>query len=261
MTWDPAQYLEFEDHRLRPAVDLLARIALAAPRTVVDLGCGAGNVTRLLAARWPDAQVVGVDNSDAMLARAREAARDLSRVRFEAGDLAAWSPAAPADVVFSNAALHWLPDHERLFARVRAMVAPGGVLAVQMPHNFAAPSHTLVAQVAAGERWRARLPARGTDAPVARPEDYFRWLSPGAAVVDIWTTEYLQVLPAGAGDLHPVGAWTKGTWLVPLLAALAEDEQRAFLAEYSARLARAYPPLADGRVLFPFRRMFILIKT
>ena len=260
MSWDPAQYLKFEDHRLRPAVDLLARVALAAPRTIVDLGCGAGNVTKLLAARWPDADVVGVDNSDTMLGEARAASSALPRVRYEAGDLAAWAPAAPADLVFSNAALHWLPDHARLFARVVAMVAPGGVLAVQMPDNFGAPSHTAVAETATSARWRARLGHLVRAAPVARPEDYYGWLAPHAASVDIWTTEYLQVLGAGADRMHPVAAWTKGTWLVPFLAALDDADRRAFMAEYDARLARAYPPRPDGRVLFPFRRLLIVVN-
>ena len=260
MSWDPAQYLKFEDHRLRPAVDLLARVALAAPRTIVDLGCGAGNVTNLLAARWPGAGIVGVDNSEEMLGRARATTAALPRVRFEAGDLAAWAPAAPADLVYSNAALHWLPDHARLFARVVAMVAPGGALAVQMPDNFGEPSHTAIAELATSARWRGRLGSLVRASPVARPEDYYGWLAPHAASVDVWTTEYLQVLPKSAGGEHPVAAWTKGTWLVPFLAALDDADRRAFMAEYDARLARAYPPLPDGRVLFPFRRLLIVVN-
>ena len=258
MSWNPQQYLQFEDHRLRPAVDLLARIAQAAPHTVVDLGCGAGNVTRLLAQRWPDADIVGVDNSPEMLAKARAANADLPRVRFVTGDLATWAPETPVDVVYSNAALHWLPAHDALFARVIAMVAAGGTLAVQMPDNFRAPSHTAIADIAQSPRWRAQLGALVRDAPVATAADYFRWLAPTAPALDIWTTEYLQALPKGDGGDHPVAAWTKGTWLVPFMAALAADDQRAFGAEYDARLALAYPPLPDGRVLFPFRRLFIV---
>ncbi|MEO6564916.1 MAG: methyltransferase domain-containing protein, partial [Casimicrobiaceae bacterium] len=148
MAWDPQQYLQFEDHRLRPAIDLLARVPLLAPRDVVDLGCGAGNVTRLLGDRWPQASIVGVDNSATMLARARETVADLPNVAFVSGELDAWQPPAPVDLVYSNAALHWLPDHPTLIARVAAMVAPGGVLAVQMPDNFRAPSHQLIADLA-----------------------------------------------------------------------------------------------------------------
>ncbi len=258
MSWDPQQYLRFEDHRLRPAIDLMARIDLAAPRGIVDLGCGAGNVTRLLAARWPQAEILGVDNSPQMLAKARIAMQDTPRVRFDEGDLATWAPAEPVDLVYSNAALHWLPGHEHLFARVLAMVAPGGTLAVQMPDNFGAPSHTIIAELAASPRWRAQLGALVRGAPVAPAADYFRWLAPHSRALDLWTTEYLQVLPRDAGSDHPVAAWTRGTWLVPFLAALDADDQRAFVAEYNARLAVAYPPLPDGRTLFAFRRLFII---
>ena len=258
MNWDPQQYLKFEGERLRPAVDLLARIPLAAPGTIVDLGCGAGNVTRLLGERWPDARIVGVDSAAAMLAKARATTRDDPRYTFVEADLAAWAPATPVDLVYSNAALHWLPEHAALFARVIAMVAPGGALAVQMPDNFRAPSHTTIAEHARSARWRDQLGALVRDEPVAHVADYFRWLSPHAARLDLWTTEYLQVLPATTSGEHPVATWTKGTWLTPFLAALDADEQREFLAPYNARQAVAYPPLPDGRVLFPFRRLFIV---
>lgn len=258
MSWDPHQYLKFEGERLRPAVDLLARVALDAPRTIVDLGCGAGNVTRLLGERWPQARIVGVDSSVPMLAKARAAIGDDTRYAFVEADLANWTPNEVVDIVYSNAALHWLPEHAALFARAIAMVAKGGVLAVQMPDNFRAPSHTTIAELANSPRWREQLGQALRDAPVAAAADYFRWLSPHAARLDIWTTEYLQVLPAGTGFEHPVAAWTKGTWLTPLLALLPPDAQREFLATYNERLVDAYPALADGRVLFPFRRLFIV---
>ena len=144
MSWNPQRYLAYEGERLRPALDLLARVALERPRTVVDLGCGAGNVTRVLAERWPDASVLGVDNSAPMLSKARAAPGDLARVAFEAADIGAWRPSSPVDLLYSNAALHWLPDHATLFPAVARMVAPGGVLAVQMPLNYDAPSHVSV---------------------------------------------------------------------------------------------------------------------
>jgi trans-aconitate 2-methyltransferase len=258
MSWDPQQYLKFEGERLRPAVDLLARIALDAPRTVVDLGCGAGNVTRLLGERWPQARIVGVDSSVPMLAKARAAVAADARYTFVEADLATWTPNEPVDVVYSNAALHWLPHHEALFARVIRMVAKGGALAVQMPDNFRAPSHATIAELVWSERWRDRLGDVLRDTPVSEIEDYFRWLAPHTAALDLWTTEYLQVLAAGTTDEHPVAAWTKGTWLTPLLAALDAEEARDFLDEYNAQLATYYPPLPDGRVLFPFRRLFII---
>jgi trans-aconitate 2-methyltransferase len=258
MPWNPAQYLEFADARLRPALDLLARIGLERPRTIVDLGCGTGNVTRLLAARWPDARIVGIDSSPAMLQEARAATQDDPRCMFVAADVAQWQPVAPVDLVYSNAALHWLPDHASLFARVATMVAPEGVLAVQMPDNFRAPSHTLISAIACSERWRARLGGIVREPPVAAPGDYFAWLGAGMANVDIWRTEYLQVLAPRKDGEHPVAAWTRGTWLVPLLEALEPTDRAEFMREYMDRLAVDYLPRDDGRTLFPFRRLFIV---
>lgn len=258
MVWDPAQYLKYAGERQRPARDLIARIALAAPRAIIDLGCGAGNVTRLIGERWPDARITGVDNSAAMLARAREATHGDARFDWLEADLAAFAPCEPADLLFSNAALHWLDDHQALFPRLFAHVAPGGVLAVQMPANFAAPSHTILAEIATSPGWRDRLGRLVRPTPVASAADYFALLAPRARVVDAWTTEYLHVLAPATGDEHPVVAWTRGTALTPFLGALDADAQRAFLAEYGARIARAYPALADGQVLFGFRRLFVV---
>jgi trans-aconitate 2-methyltransferase len=258
MAWNPQQYLQFEHERLRPALDLLARIPLASPRTIVDLGCGAGNVTRLLAQRWPDADIIGVDNSDAMLAKAHDACADLQRVTFVRADLQSWQPAAPVDLVYSNAALQWLDAHARLFPRIAALVREGGALAVQMPDNHNAPSHVAAVEVARSPAWSARLAHVVRAAPVAPAARYFEWLSPSMSTVDIWTTEYLQVLPARSDDQHPVVAWTRATWLVPFLAALDGESQKNFLADYTARVAQAYPPSPDRRTLYPFRRLFIV---
>jgi trans-aconitate 2-methyltransferase len=258
MTWNPAQYLRFAGERLRPALDLLARIPLDNPRTIVDLGCGAGNVTALLGERWPDARIIGVDSSPDMLREARAATRNDPRFSFVAADLGQWQPDAPVDLVYSNAALHWLPDHAALFARVATMVAPEGVLAVQMPDNFRAPSHTNIASIARGERWKAKLGRVVREPPVATAADYFAWLTPLMTTVDIWLTEYLQILRPGKDGEHPVAAWTKGTWLVPILEALDEGERGEFLRDYARRLALDYPAMADGRTLFPFRRLFIV---
>jgi trans-aconitate 2-methyltransferase len=258
MGWDPAQYLKYAGERQRPALDLIARIALAAPRTIIDLGCGAGNVTRLLGERWPNARITGVDNSAAMLARAREATRGDARFDWLEADLAAFAAREPAALVFSNAALHWLDDHATLFPRLFAQVASGGALAVQMPSNFAAPSHTILAEIAASMRWRARLGGLVRPTPVAPAADYYALLAPCAQIVDAWTTEYLHVLAPAAGEEHPVVAWTRGTALTPFLEALDAHAQRAFLVEYGERIVRAYPVLADGRVLFAFRRVFVV---
>lgn len=254
MPWDPAQYLKFAGHRLRPALDLLARVDLAAPGDVYDLGAGAGNVTRLLKARWPSARVTGVDASAEMLAKA---SADAPEIAWQRADLAAWAPPRPPDLVFSNAALHWLPDHDRVFPRLLSYLAPGGVLAVQMPRNFGAPSHTLVAEAVRGGPWRATLEPLLRPVPVAEPAAYFDLLAPRAAAVDVWETEYLQALE---GE-HPVKEFTKGSYLGPFLAALAEPERAAFEARYAELVSRAYPRRPDGRTLFPFRRLFIVARA
>ena len=249
--WDPAQYLKFAGQRLRPAVDLLSRIDLADPAEVYDLGAGAGNVTRLLRERWPRAQIAGVDESGEMLARAAAAE---SGIAWQRADLATWRPPRPADLIYSNAALHWIDGHERLFPALCAALAPGGVLAVQMPRNFQAPSHTAIAEAVRSGPWRGRLEPLLRQAPVAEPAFYFDLLAPATATLDIWETEYLQVLE---GD-QPVKEWVKGTWLRPLLEALDEPDRAPFEARYAELVAPAYPRRPDGRTLFPFRRLFIV---
>ena len=250
-TWDPAQYLKFADHRLRPALDLLARIPEIGPRTLYDLGCGPGNITRLLAERWPAARVIGVDSSADMLEKARAEAPG---VEFVQADLNHWSPPRPAELVFSNATMQWLNDHETLFPRLMSFVAPGGVLAVQMPRNFAAPSHTLLRETVEDAPWRDRLATLQRHDPVASPQVYHRLLAPGATSVDIWEVEYLQRLVGP----NPVVEWTRGTALRPFLDALSPADREAFLADYGRRVAAAYPAEADGATLFPFRRLFIV---
>lgn len=252
-TWDPAQYLRWSDHRLRPAVDLLQRVPPARPARVVDLGCGTGNVTALLRARWPDARVTGVDASATMLERAR--ASDAA-VDWCQADVAAWTPPAPVDVLFSNATLHWLDDHAALFPRLASLVAPDGALAVQMPRNFREPSHTSIVEVAREGRWRARLEKLIRPEPCKPPGYYWDLLAPRVRALDVWETVYTQAL---TGD-NPVADFVKGSWLKPFLDALDGAERLAFETAYRARVARAYPPRADGTTLFPFRRLFIVAR-
>ena len=254
VAWDPAQYLKFADHRLRPAIDLLGRVDLADPRAIYDLGAGAGNVTRLIKGRWPEARVTGVDDSETMLAKAAATA---PAIAWQQADLATWSPAHPADLIYSNAALHWLDGHDRLFPALLAGLAPGGVLAVQMPRNFSAPSHTAISEAALGGPWRGRLEPLLRPAPVRDPDFYYGVLAPRVATLDVWETEYLQVLDGP----DPVKEWTKGTWLRPLLDALEEPERGRFEARYTELVARAYPRRADGHTLFPFRRLFIVARA
>jgi trans-aconitate 2-methyltransferase len=249
--WDPAQYLKFSQPRLRPALELLARVQLDAPALVYDLGCGTGALTTLMAERWPRAVVTGIDASSDMLQRVAPAAPN---ARWLRRDIATWTPADPADLIYSNAALHWLPNHEQLLRRLIGYLAPGGVLAVQMPRNFSAPSHVAIAEAAREGPWRGRLEPLLRDGPVAEPRWYLDLLSSLCAQVDLWQTEYFQVL---SGE-NPVKEWTKGTWLQPLLAALEEPERAAFEAAYARRVARAYPPRADGTTVLPFLRLFFI---
>lgn len=252
MSWSPSQYLKFSQPRLRPAMDLLSRVPTAAPRRVYDLGCGAGNVTAALVARWPRAKIIGVDTSAAMLV---QAAKALPQVQWVHHSLADWQADAPADVIYSNAALHWLPNHQQLFPALVGAVSPGGVLAVQMPRNFAAASHTLIEATARAGPWLDKLEPLLGAAPVAEPQYYYSLLAPLASSLDIWESEYLQVL---SGD-DPVKEWTKGTWLTQFLDRLDPAERAAFEADYAQRLRAAYPRLADGTTLFPFRRLFIVL--
>ncbi|MFP6679480.1 MAG: methyltransferase domain-containing protein [Dehalococcoidia bacterium] len=250
MTWDPAQYLKFADHRLRPAIDLLNRIDLDSPQVVYDLGAGTGSITEMLADRWPGARVVGVDNSPEMLERAER----IDNMEWEEGDIGTWRPDEPCDLIFSNAALHWVDGHVELFQGLMASVSAGGLLAVQMPRNFGALSHTSISKAALDGPWRSVLEPLLRPAPVELPQYYARILSPLASSLDIWETDYIQVL---SGD-NPVKEWTKGTWLMPLLSALEEPERSEFETAYGELILDSYPKERDGTTLFPFRRMFIV---
>jgi trans-aconitate 2-methyltransferase len=252
VTWDAAQYLRFEDERLRPALDLIARIAHPAPRRVVDLGCGAGNALAVLAARFPDAAVTGVDGSAAMLAKA--AATGFATQQAE---IAAWAPAAPVDVLFSNAALQWLGGHATLFPHLLSHLAPGGVLAVQMPSMHAAPLRAAQDRIARDGPWAAALSSVASAPPILAPGDYYDLLRPRVGALDIWVTEYVHVL---RGE-DPVVQWAMGTSLRPFLDALDGALRDGFLETYRAAMREAYPPQADGAVLLPFRRVFILARA
>lgn len=254
MPWDPARYLAFEGERLRPALDLLARVPLEAPAEVVDLGCGSGHITALLKARWPSARVTGVDASREMLDQAARTSPDLA---WAQADLAAWAPERPLDLIYANASLHWLDLHDALFPRLLGFLRPGGCLAVQMPRNHDRPSHQAAFAVAETGPWGPRLAPLLRRRPVAEPEAYLAWLGPLSARLEIWETDDLHRLEGP----DPVAAWTRGSLLVPLLDALEEAEQEAFLEAYRARLRAAYPGDGEGRTPFRFRRLFIVATT
>jgi trans-aconitate 2-methyltransferase len=250
--WDPATYLRYAGERARPFVELMARIFAQSPTTVVDLGCGEGALTASLAQRWPGARVTGIDSSSTMLAAAAAHAVP-GRVEFVAGDVQDWQPAAPVDVVVTNAVLQWVPDHDSLLSRWAAHLAPGGWLAVQVPGNFRAPTHTLLGELCRSDRWAARLAdvPRGADS-VHDPAGYYDVLTAAGLAADVWETTYVHVLSGP----DPVLEWVRSTQLRPVLARLTDDEAAEFTAEYAAALRSAYPARPDGTTLLPFRRIF-----
>jgi trans-aconitate 2-methyltransferase len=250
--WNPEQYLKFEEERTRPCRDLVARIALENPRRIVDLGCGPGNSTAVLAARWPEAQVMGADRSAEMIATARER---YPRGSWRQDDLAVWAASEPVDLVFSNAALQWVSDHARVVPHLFAQVAPGGALAWQVPCNMDAPAHRLMRELAASAAWSAHFAGDVREWFVHELPFYYDLLAPRAARIDLWRAEYVHVME-GPGAIVE---WYKGTGLRPFLERLAgEAERERFLADYLREIERAYPPQADGRVLFPFLRQFVV---
>ncbi|MBV8566498.1 MAG: trans-aconitate 2-methyltransferase [Methylobacteriaceae bacterium] len=252
--WSATQYLKFSDERTRPALDLLARVPLQNPGRCVDLGCGPGNSTELLGARFPDASITGLDNSPDMLAAAR---KRLPHVRFDQADLVSWAPQERYDLIFANAVLHWLPGHEMLFPRLASLLNAGGCLAVQMPDNLDEPSHVLMREVAQAGPWAEKLAAAaGSRAEIGSFDDYYRWLAGTCASVDLWRTVYLHALSGPTAIVE----WVKGTGLRPFIDPLDETERRDFLARYEEAIAAAYPPQADGKVLLPFPRLFVVAR-
>ena len=255
--WDPAQYAKFDDLRLRPALDLLTQVHHVNPRLVYDLGAGRGEMARLMAERWPEATVIGSDTSAEMLERA---ATTPSRVIWRQEDVTEWDPDSAPDIVFSNAMLHWVPDHDALLSRIVASLAPAGILAIQMPLSWGEPSHRAMRDILeqggpdgrplGSTELRFRLGRR----PVAPPEHYFELLAPPTSHLTIWTTRYYQAL---TGD-DPVLEWMRGTALRPVLAALREDELAMFLPQYRLALQSAYPASPAGTTLYPFPRLFIV---
>jgi trans-aconitate 2-methyltransferase len=250
--WNPALYTRFEDDRTRPAAELLARVPLDAPRLVVDLGCGPGNSTELLVARFPTARIVGTDSSQAMLATARQRLPQLS---FEHSDIAEWSPAEPMDLAYANASLQWVSDHQRLLPRLLSALAPGGVLAVQMPDNLDEPSHRLMREAAAT---LLGTPADADDKHRARilpAQQYYDLLAPRADV-DVWRTTYYHRMD----DAAAIVQWLRATGLKPYVDPLTPELQAQFLAEYQRRIEWAYPVRADGKRLLAFPRLFIVAR-
>jgi len=250
--WDATQYLRYGDERARPFIDLVGRVGAESPRSVADLGCGPGNLTALLARRWPRAAVLGVDNSPEMIEAAHAAG--YAGVSFELGDVREWRSPRPPDVITCNAVLQWVPDHHDLVAGWADRLAPGGWLAFQLPGNFESPSHVIVKEMAAAPRWRSLLAGVELNRQAGDPAEYVELLARPGFRVDAWETTYMHIL----GDDNPVLEWTKGTTLRPVLAALDAEQSAAFIAEYAEKVEGAYREGPFG-VIFPFRRVFTVV--
>lgn len=255
ISWDPHQYLRYADERARPFGELLARVGAVAPRWVFDLGCGPGTLTRALLERWPEAYVEGLDSSAEMVAQARTLTLP-GRLEFSRADVRSWVPETAVDVVVSNATLQWVPGHLELLGQLVSALAPAGWLALQVPGNFSAPSHALLADLRESPRWRNRIGAGARrDLGAAEPADYLSRLTELGCHADVWETTYLHVLDGDDAVLE----WVKGTALRPVLSMLDAEERSAFLASYGSALRAAYPAQSFGTV-FPFRRVFAVAQ-
>ena len=254
--WDPGQYLRYAGERARPFFDLLSRVPATDPRYVADLGCGPGNLTAVLADRWPAAAVLGVDNSPEMIGAAREQAGNGSRLSFVLADIRAWRPERPVDVLVCNAVLQWVPGHLDLVRRWPGMLSAGGWLAFQLPGNFDQPAHAVLLDLVGSARWADRLAGVSLNRQAGDPAEYLDLLARAGCSVDAWETTYLHVLPGA----NPVVEWYRGTGLRPVLAALGPGQADQFLAEYAERIAAAYPAAPYGTVL-PFRRVFVVAQV
>ena len=254
--WNPALYTRFEDERTRPAAELLARVPLDAPRLAYDLGCGPGNSTALIAARFPEAEVIGLDTSPSMLESARTR---LPSLAFALADAATWTPKRAPDLIYANAVLQWLPDHPVLLPRLFGLLAPDGVLAVQMPDNLAEPSHRLMRETAASGPWAAAIGDPAVAGRLGRmldPAGYYPLLAPLAADVDVWRTAYHHPM----ADAAAIVAWVRATGLRPFLDPLDPKQTEGFLAAYETTIDAGYPPRSDRRRLLAFPRVFIVAR-
>ncbi|MEA1904104.1 MAG: methyltransferase domain-containing protein [Actinomycetota bacterium] len=252
MIWDPDRYLRYADLRTRPGLELISRIPDINPGAIVDLGAGTGNLTSVLASRWPDAEIAGIDSSPEMVERA---GAEHDGIDWATADIESWKPTGQIDLIFSNAALHWIEGHQPLFGRLRSYLSPGGVLAVSMPDNWAAGTHSVPKTILDEGNW----PQAARDAlirdRVGKPDDYRRWVQP--ADVDSWRTTYFQTLTGP----DPVWTWVTGSLLRPVLAVLDDDECLRLERECKDAYREAYPPRDDGATTLPFSRLFLVARA
>ncbi len=253
MAWSAVQYLKFEAERTRPVRDLLSAVPTKHAQAVIDIGCGPANSTEVLAACYPNAAVSGLDSDADMIAAARKRMPD---ARFTLGALDDWAPHETYDVILSNAALHWVPNHATLFPKLVAALNPGGSLAIQMPNNMQQSSHQALLAIAALPKWAHKLtPEMAGRTPIAEPRWYFDLLQRHCSAINIWQTTYNHRLKDG---VEGIVEWFAGSALRPFLATLDDAEKVEFLSDYRTAITRAYPLLADGAALLPFPRLFIV---
>jgi trans-aconitate 2-methyltransferase len=253
MTWSPKQYSTFEAERTRPVRDLLAAVPTTNVHSAIDIGCGPGNSTEVLAQRFPGASIRGFDSSADMIAAAR---KRMPGAVFDVLDVATWDEPDSFDVILANAVLHWVPDHSALLPALAAKLAPAGSLAIQMPDNLEEPAHRSMRETAADGPWATKLAAAvATRTPMRAPEWYYRVLRASCREVNVWRTTYYHPL---AGGPRAIVEWFKGSGLRPFLDPLDPGERAAYLERYEAAISEAYPALEDGTVLLPFPRLFMV---
>lgn len=252
LTWDPGLYLRFENERTQPCVDLVNRIPMDDPREIEDLGCGPGNSTAVLAARWPNASITGIDHSREMLDRARA---DRPEFHWQMVDIGAWTPDGPVDLIFSNAAFQWVHGHRRVLPRLVAALPPGGVFAMQIPFHLQSALHRAILEVAESGPWSARLAAIEPVFEILTPEQYYDLLAPLSSRITLWLTEYQHVM----ADTEAIVSWIRGTGLRPYLQALEAGELDPFLERFSRAVDEAFPVRADGKRILPFPRLFLVL--
>ena len=252
MAWDPDRYLQFADLRTRPGLELIARIPDLEPKQIVDLGSGTGNLTSVIAERWPEAEVAGIDSSPKMVERA---AHDHRSVAWQMVSIEDWSPSSPVDLIYSNATLHWLDDHEALFRRLRSYLSVTGVLAVQMPDNWGAPTHVIPQRILDDGSWSEPAAQSMMRDRLSKPDRYRSWTQPSD--VEMWRTTYFQTLTG----VDPVWTWVTGSVLRPVLAHMGPAERSRFEELCKEGYRRAYPPASNGETTLPFSRLFLVARA
>lgn len=251
LKWDTQKYLKFINERTQPAMDLASRVCIESPQSIVDIGCGPGNSTSILRERWAQAEICAFDSSKEMIDNARQG--DQSVEWFEA-DASTWEPKSKFDLIFSNAALQWVSEHEIVFPRLMSYLNEKGVLAIQMPAHYDSPLHCLMIEASNRSEWAGLMSAARNALKMEPPSFYYDLLSPYVSKLDIWQTEYFHELESVVSILE----WFRSTGMRPFLESLQTVEEKTkFESELLKAYTRAYKVQKNGKVLLPFRRFFI----